>query len=108
MSRRTEQVSSLLCAEINQILLKDFEAPLGTLISVSQVEVSPDLKNATAYVSIIPSNHIGSGLEKIKRFGPHVQKIIGGQLKMRSTPKITWQLDERDLKYSAIDEALNS
>jgi len=108
MSRRTEQVASLLCIEINKIILKDFEAPLGTLISVSQVEVSPDLKNATAYVSIIPSNHIGSGLEKIKRFGPHIQKIIGQQLKMRSTPKITWQLDERDLKYSAIDEAINN
>ncbi len=108
MSKRTEQVASLLRTEINNILLRDFEAPLGTLMSISQVEVSPDLKNATAYVSIIPSNHIGSGLEKIKKFGPHVQKIIGQQLRMKSTPKIVWKLDERDLKYGAIDEALNN
>lgn len=106
MNKRSYQVAELLRSEINKIIIKDFEAPLGTLISVSKVTISDDLKNATAYISIIPQNKLGSGLEAIKKFSPHIQKEIGRHLTMRNTPKIQWQLDETDLKYSAIDEAL--
>jgi len=104
--RRSQQVAELLRTEINKIIIKDFEPPMGTLVSISEVTISDDLKNATAYISIIPQNKIGSGLEAIKKFSGHVQKIIGKYLSLHTTPKIKWQLDERDLKYSAIDEAL--
>lgn len=104
--RRSQQVAELLRTEINKIIIKDFEPPLGMLISVSEVTISDDLKNATAYVSIIPQNKIGSGLEAIKKFSGHTQKILAKHLSMHATPRISWQLDERDLKYSAIDDAL--
>lgn len=108
MSKRSSQVSELLRREINNIIIKDFEAPQGTLISISKVTVSDDLKNATAYISIIPHNKIGSGLKAIKSFTGHIQKDIGRHLSMRTTPRIKWELDETDLKYGAIDEALKS
>lgn len=79
---------------------------MGTLVSVSEVSVSPDLKNATAYVSIIPNNKIGSALEAIKKFSGHVQKEVGKHISIKMTPHISFELDERDLKYKAIDEAL--
>jgi len=106
MSRRSQQVAELLRSEINKIIIKDFEPPRGTLISISEVTIADDLKNATAYISIIPQNKLGTGLEAIKRFSSHVQKQIGKHMPMHSTPRIKWELDERDLKYSAIDEAL--
>lgn len=106
MSRRTEQVAEYMRQEINNIILRDFEPPLGTLISVSEVTVAPDLKNATAYVSIIPQNHLGSGMEAIKKFAGHIQREISKKLTMKITPRLEFVLDERDIKYSRIDEAL--
>lgn len=106
MSKRTEQVAELLLQEINKILVRDFEAPLGTFVSVSVATVAPDLKNATAYLSIMPSNKIGTVLEAVKRFTPHIQRIVNKTLKMRFVPRINWEIDERDLKYAIIDEAL--
>ena len=107
MSKRSQQVAELLRTEINKIIIKDFEPPIGTLVSISEVTISDDLKNATAYISIIPQDKIGTGLKSIKKFSGHVQKEIGKHLAIRTTPRIKWELDERDLKYSAIDEALN-
>lgn len=107
MNKRTEQVAALLRSAINEIIIRDFEAPKGTLISITMVTVSPDLKNATAYISVIPTDKLGSGLEAIRKFGGHIQKEIGHHLTIKTTPKIKWELDERDIKYSAIDEALN-
>ena len=106
MSKRSSQVADLIRTELNKIIVKDFEPPMGTLISISEVTISDDLKNATAYISIIPQNKIGSGLEAIKRFSGHAQRELGKNLAIRTTPKIKWELDERDLKYGAIDEAL--
>lgn len=106
MSKRTEQISELLRHEINNIIIKDFEAPLGTLVSVSEVTTSPDLKNATAYISIIPENKIGTALSAIKKFGGHIQKELGKKIVIRTVPRIKITLDERDLKYKKIDEAL--
>ena len=106
MSKRTEQVAELLRQEINNIILKDFEAPLGTLVSVSDITVSPDLKNATAYLSVIPSGKLGSTLELIKKFSPHLQRELNKKIVLRAIPKIHWEIDERDIKYSAIEEAL--
>jgi ribosome-binding factor A len=106
MSKRSAQVADLIRTELNKVIIKDFEAPMGTLISVSEVTISDDLKNATAYVSIIPQNKLGSGLESIKRFSGHAQKKLAKSLAIHNTPRINFKLDERDLKYNAVDEAL--
>ena len=106
MSKRTEQVAEYLRQEINNVILRDFEPPKGTLISISEVTVAPDLKNAAAYVSVIPQNHVGSGLEAIKKFAGHIQREVSKKLTMKMTPRLNFVLDERDLKYSRIDEAL--
>ncbi len=106
MSKRTEQVGELLRQQINNIIIKDFEPPQGTLVSVSEATVSPDLKNATAYVSIIPENKIGSALSAIKKFTGHIQKALGKKMATYTIPRIKIVLDERDLKYKKIDEAL--
>jgi len=108
MSKRTEQIASLLRQNINEILLRDFEAPLGTMVSVTEVTVAPDLKHAMALVSIIPENKLGSTFTLIKKFGSHVQHEINKRTIMRIIPIIHWQIDERDLKYKKIDEALKN
>ena len=107
MSKRTNQVSELLRGEINKIIIKDFEPPKDTLISVSEVTVSLDLKNATAFLSVIPNKKIGTSLREIKKFSNHIQKELNKILFIRKVPKINWDIDDRDLKYKEIEDALN-
>ena len=106
MSRRTDQVAELIRQEINNILIRDFEPPRGSLISVAEVTVSPDLKNATAYLSVLPENKTGTALEVVRKFTEHIQRKINTKLKMKIIPRIHWEVDERAKKYQAIDEAL--
>lgn len=106
MSKRTEQIAAALEKIINEIILRDFETPPGTLVSVTMVTVAPDLKNATAYLSVIPTNRLGSTLAIVKKFGPHVQHQLRRKIMTKIIPTIHWQIDERDIKYAKIDEAL--
>ena len=55
MSKRTERLDSELQKEISSIVsgpLKNKFPELGGLISVTEVDVAPDLKTAKVYISI--------------------------------------------------------
>jgi len=54
MSRRTERVSELLREELSVILQRQMKDPrLNVLLSVTEVQVSPDLKTARVYLSVM-------------------------------------------------------
>jgi ribosome-binding factor A len=54
MSRRTERVAELLREELSEILQRHLKDPrLNILLSVTEVSVSPDLKTARVYLSVM-------------------------------------------------------
>ena|SRR3989344_7017670 len=108
MSHRTEQVASLLEHHISEILLREIEPPQGCLITVMRAEVTPDLKHAKIFVSILPENKTGSALEILRKKTRDVQHLLNQRLTMKFSPLITWELDLTTRKYAAIDEALKS
>ena len=57
MSRRTQRLGALLLQEIAELLRREVKDPrLGSgLISITDVEVSPDLQQAKVYVSVYGS-----------------------------------------------------
>ena len=62
MSRRTERVNDLLREEISDLLRSDLRDPrIGGLVSVTHVDVSPDLRRAYAYVSVLGTDEERAG-----------------------------------------------
>ena len=53
MSRRGDRVGDLLRAELSDLLLRSIHDPRVKLASVTQVEVSPDLRRASVKVSVL-------------------------------------------------------
>src|SRR6266536_2041844 len=54
MSRRTERVGELLREELSEILQRQMKDPrLNVLLSITEVSVSPDLKTARVYLSVM-------------------------------------------------------
>ncbi len=56
MAHRLEKINSLIREELSELLRRDVKDPrLGTFVSINGVKTSPDLRNATVYVSCIGS-----------------------------------------------------
>ena len=108
MSHRTEQVNSLLVTEISKIIARGIEPPQGSLITVMRAEVTPDLKEAKIFVSILPEAKTGTALELLKRRTGEVQRVLNKKLTMKFSPHISWGLDVTTRKYAALDDALKS
>lgn len=106
MSQRTEQVATLLQKEISTIIARDIEPPRDCLITVMRAEVTPDLKHAKIFVSILPDSKTGSAMKLLERKKGEVQHFLNQKLTMKFSPRIHWELDLTTRKYAAIDEAL--
>ena len=56
MTRRTERVNEVLREELSNLLREELNDPrIGGIVTITHVDVSPDLRRATAYVSVLGS-----------------------------------------------------
>ena len=108
MLRVGEQVR----AAITQVLQRgEVRDPLieKTVISISEVRMSPDLKHATAYVTPlgVPDHH--SVIEALNRNAKFIRGRLGGALRqMKYMPEVRFRDDTSFDNYKKIDELLRS
>lgn len=80
----------------------------GTLISVSEVRVSPDLGIANVYLSIYPQDKVAATLEKIEEDHGKIRGEMGSleRHQLRIIPELNFHLDETIDRMERIDELL--
>lgn len=82
------------------------EALLNAHITVAEVRVSPDLKNAKAYVMSLGGANMDEILTALNEESHVFQKEIGRQQSMKFTPKVQFVRDESFDEAQKIDELL--
>lgn len=75
-------------------------------ITVTEVRVSPDLKNATAYVMSLGGENMDVILPALNESAHVFQKEIGRGAKMKFTPKVRFVSDKSFDQASRIEEIL--
>jgi ribosome-binding factor A len=95
MSRRTERVNDLLREEISDLLRSDLRDPrIGGLVSVTHVDVSPDLRRAYAYVSVLGTDEERAGtMQALARARPFLRRELSHRLRLRYTPDVEFLSD---------------
>ena len=99
---RMEKVNIMLQHSLAEIINKEVETQ-ESLITISYVECSPDLKNAKIAVSIIPDNRSGSTLEKLRKKTGVIRSILSKKIKLRNIPRLTWTFDPTERNASKLD-----
>jgi ribosome-binding factor A len=65
----------------------------GISITVSEVRVSPDLKNATAYVMPLAGEHKEELIKALKEATPELRYLVSKKVDLRYMPRIHFTLD---------------
>lgn len=98
-SQRQLRVAQQIRGEIVRLMQRgefdhpDLENPAA--ITVTEVSMSPDLKNARAYVAELGTEKIAKEtLKALNEMAPHVQGQIARNLGMRATPRLRFDFDE--------------
>ncbi len=94
MKHRLERVCEVLKRELGVIILREltFSSPL---VTVSAVDVTPDIKQAHVYISALGSNtqrHAAIALLEQNR--AHLQAELSKRVVLKHTPHLNFKLDE--------------
>ncbi|MGB1540449.1 MAG: 30S ribosome-binding factor RbfA [Rickettsiales bacterium] len=76
-------------------------------ITVSEVRISPDLKNATAYVTPLAGRNADEVIEVLTEIAPTIRKLVGPKVHLKYTPKLYFKLDNTFDEAHRIHELLN-
>ena len=71
-----------------------------TMISITHVETTPDLRWAKVYVSFLQEERANDALKGLKSAGGYLRRELGRALQLRYTPELTWALDD-SITYGA-------
>ena len=77
-------------------------------ITIAEVRVSPDMKHATAYTSLITAQDISPVLAALNDSAHAFQQDINKKIKMKFTPKIRFVIDDRFDKAGRIEGILRN
>ena len=95
-SLRMARVNELLLHEIANILEKIIERKSGCLVSVSEVNTTPDLRFAKVYISILGSKELKKEYMKaVIKNRAYIQSLIASVIKIKYTPVLDFELDTR-------------
>lgn len=106
MSSRSEKLAEIIQREINDFLMREVEFPLDSLVTLTRVEVTPDLKQAFLYLSILPITKTSSILKLINRYLGRARHFLSKKLTLYQCPTLKFVVDDSALKNRKIEKAL--
>lgn len=93
--QRERKVAEFLKEEVSQIIRREVKDPRIGFVSITDVEVSGDLRHAKVFVSVYgdetEKEETMAGLEKATGF---IRKLVGERITTYHTPKIIFRYDD--------------
>ena len=102
-------MASNLINRINEEIQKELSSLLrtvkdprvqDTMISITRVETTPDLRYTKVYVSFLQEDRAEGAMKGLKSAAGYLRRQLGTNLKLRYAPEIVWALDD-SITYGA-------
>jgi ribosome-binding factor A len=105
-SRRQRQMGELLHEEISRIIQHEIKDPRLGFVTVTAVDVSPDLRQARVYVSVFgDKTDVKNTLAGLTSAASYFRRVLGQSLSLRHIPELSFKLDT-SLEYGLHIDAL--
>ena len=100
-SNRINRINEEIQKELANLLrtVKDPRVQ-DTMISITRVETTPDLRYTKVYVSFLQSEKAEGAMKGLKSAAGYLRRQLGNNLKLRYAPEIVWALDD-SITYGA-------
>ena len=100
-SNRINRINEEIMKELSSLLrtVKDPRVQ-DTMISVTRVETTPDLRYTKVYVSFLQEDRAKDAMAGLTSAGGYLRRELGHNLQLRYAPEIVWSLDD-SITYGA-------
>jgi len=105
--QRSHRVGEQIQKEISALLIKGLKDPRIGFVTITAVEVTPDLHLARVFFSVMGSESDIKNTEKgLKSSVPYLRRELGKRLRMRYVPDLLFQFDHSLAYGNRIDTLL--
>lgn len=108
MAGRMEKVDELIAQQLGQIIASEVEMPQGSIVTITNVKTSPDLKHAKVFLSVLPDENKREVMSLLINNAYEFQKILNDKVTLRSVPKLRFQIDESGQKAAELEALLDN
>jgi ribosome-binding factor A len=103
MTQRTEQVASTLKRAVQEVLSRGIADPrVQGLITITRIDVSADLANATVYCTVAPAKHQELSLHGLQSASRWIRRQVADKVRFRRMPQFRFRIDEQLLKQQEV------
>lgn len=104
---RQQRVQELLYQELSILVENEFEDPFLSLLTVTNVEISRDLRHAKIYVHHGDKSISRSKvLRRLQKATPYVRRQLAQRTALRSVPEVLFYYDDTPERAARVDELL--
>jgi len=104
--KRAERVSDQMKQEIADILMRKIKDPRIGFVTVTDVEVADDLRNAKVFVSVYGSEKAAT-LKGLESASPYIRSELGRRMRMKFIPELLFRYDDSVERGAHINELLH-
>ena len=107
MSNRTVRVNELVQRELSAILRQRYQSET-VAVTITEVRVSPDLRDARVFVSVIGDEETAiQKLRWLRTKAPEIRQEIGRRIILKFLPKFEYRLDESTERSTRMQRLLD-
>jgi ribosome-binding factor A len=104
---RPERIADQIRAEISSMIARDLQDPGIGFITITRVQVSPDLQHARVYYTTLGDPAARKNTARaLERAGAFMRRQIGQRLRLRRAPGLEFEFDESIAHQDRVEQLL--
>ncbi|OGD14519.1 MAG: ribosome-binding factor A [Candidatus Aminicenantes bacterium RBG_16_63_14] len=105
-SFRTRRVAELVQAELSRLLIGEFQDSASGFLTVTRVEMTPDLLTARVFLSVFGTEDPGALLDRIDKSKGYIRRTLASRVKLKYNPQLFFALDPGPEHQERIDKLI--
>ncbi len=94
MKYRQLRVGGLIQKELSELVEREIEIPLGTLVTITSVEVDKKYERALVMVSVIPAAATETAMSILEKARGYLFHLLLRRLNIKPMPDLMFRLDK--------------
>jgi ribosome-binding factor A len=103
---RPRRVAELVQAELGRLLVAEFQGPGAAVLTVTRVEMTPDLLTARVWLSVFGAADPAAVLAAIERDAGYIRRTLASRVKLKYNPRLFFALDPGPDHEARIDRLI--
>jgi ribosome-binding factor A len=91
---RPQKVAELIQRELSDLLRSELRDPRVGMLTITSVDVSPDLSHAKVYFTLLDKKLLEDTLDGLKRAAGYLRSQLARRMKLYTTPELRFTYDE--------------